>query len=722
MDGAAIPFLQDQSPPRGAADPPAPSRWNAEVTAERAREMALEVDRKLAETQPPPPRLGPVRGVAREPVLAGSVRLPYYAALHDPARITGSRHRELKDFKPRLVECVACEYRKLENRMGDPAAHGLDRAKLTRAQLQHFGPGERSYTVCKACYDTNGKIHPRLYAVFADARMEEDRQRTFRHDPAFAEIAERVAEVDRWRRGVGGEDLSGALTQSQVVEDGRTAGVEEDGEYDGFQIEERGTRLSDFTGQTPGEGRSRFGRPDPEFVNHDAHYDPERVGADEASAYLDDEAWNARRKQNFRAAWDRAGEIEDGELRRQTRARLVERWDPRMGLVGEDRMVEVNLFAEPHPRPGPYSRTATHSGVDEGFAGEPEWKKSALARHEAAVDRFLAEVRGKLAGQGVPAEKIQELTSLPDLNPGSEIGKFIPETPLHERIAAAGEPRVPALPTAAELDAVVQEGALRRSVLDDVNHIGNLEAARGRVDAESFLALARRVQQRDELQERVREADQARDTAQRWSDAMDRSNQEVRGATDRFAREIRSAFRDPVAFQAAFTQLDEEQKRQALRVLRERPGAFAREFATLAGRDFGSAGELATGRGPTGPVSEIEAAGVRTASAGEEYLNAARARARTTEHVGRHLGLAPGASPQEVADACAARLSAARVQKATAIHTRDALGTVPSPKELERAFTGLHQRDRRVVLREFPGVTSLMDARVRQLSRSGPSL
>jgi hypothetical protein len=596
MDGTPIPFLQDTAPSGPGESPSAPVLSPAERDR-RAREMAAEVDRRLAETQPAPPRPGPVRGEVREPVLAGSTPLPYHSALQDPARVTGSRHREMKDFKPRMVECAVCEYRKLENRLGDPAAHGLDREKLTRAQLQHFGPGERSYAVCQTCHDANGKIHPQLYATFAQHRVREDRQRTFRHDPAFAEIAERVAAVDRWRRGVGGEDLESALAVPPVVEDGRTAGVEEDGEYDGLEIEERGTRLSDFTGQTPGEGRSRFGRPDPDFANHDAYYDPARIGADEAAAYLQDAEWNARRKENFRAAWDRAGEIENPEFRQQTRARLVERWDPRMALSGEDRMVEVNHFAEPRPRLSPYARSAAHSGVDEGFADEPEWKKSALARHEAAVERFLAEARVKLAAQGLPAEKIQELTSLPELNPGREIGKFIPERPLHERIEAARGPKEVFLPTAAELDAVVRESEVRRGVRDDLNHLGNLEAARGSVDAESFLAMVRRVQARDQLQAQVREADEARGTVQKWADALRRADLEVGGATQGFADEIRTTFREPKAFEAAFRQLSEEQKRHALHVLRERPADFAREFATGYGRDFGVPGDTVELRG-----------------------------------------------------------------------------------------------------------------------------
>jgi hypothetical protein len=279
------------------------------------------------------------------------------------------------------------------------------------------------------------------------------------------------------------------------------------------------------------------------------------------------------------------------------------------------------------------------------------------------------------------------------------------------------------LPTAAELDAVVRESEVRRAVRDDLNHLGNLEAARGSVDAESFLAMVRRVQARDQLQAQVREADEARGTVQKWADALRRADLEVGGATQGFADEIRTAFREPKAFEAAFRQLSEEQKRHALHVLRERPADFAREFATGYGRDFGEAGELAAGRrGGVGAVSELERTGIVTAAAGERYLDAVRSRRITADHAARHLGLEPGASLKEVGASCAAQLAAASERKAAAIRDRDALGTVPTPKDLGRAFTGLHQQDRREVRRQVPGLDALMEDRGRQLSRSGPSL
>jgi hypothetical protein len=432
-----------------------------------------------------------------------------------------------------------------------------------------LGPGEREYNLCQLCHDANGTLHPVLFERFVAERMHEDRQRTFRHDPAFADVAERVAAVDRWRRGVlGVEDLGSAVRESQGLDEARAAVLDDDGEYDGRNLDDRVMRLSDFTEQTPGN-------PDPLFTNHDAHYDPARIGADEIAAHVANEDWQAKRKMNFRRAWAATEEIEDDRIRHQIRTRLVERWNPRATYLGGDQMAIANPFAERRKHLTPYGRSATHSGVDEGFSSEPEWKKSALARHEAAIERFMGTVRRKLAGQGLPAEKIRELTALPELNPSREILKFRHEAPLHQRIAEARGPSSPleewttpagrvvqgrvVLPTKADLDVAVAEGELRRSVRDAVNHVGNLEAARGRVDADRFLSMVRLAQKHEKLHRIVQKLNERREQAERLSGSLHRADAELRGATIGFAREIREAFRDPQAFQSAFTRLSDEQ-------------------------------------------------------------------------------------------------------------------------------------------------------------------
>lgn len=753
MEESALPFLP-QHPARSRAGP-APTAEDPEVVARKAARLAEAVDRRLARDQPPP-QLGPVRRPAPQPHLAGSIPLPFHASLHDPARVTGARSRDMKQFEPRVVACVACEYRKLENRMGDPAALGVDRRTLKGDQLQHFGPGERNYNLCQTCHDANGTISPGLFARWADRTMREDVQRTFRTDPRFSAIADRVAEIDRWRGAATGEiDLAAELAADREGQVVVAPDLDSDGEFDGTVLEERVPALSDYTGQTAGTGR--LGTPDAEFAIG-AAYDPERIGPAEAEAWMDHEAWEAARKENFRRAWERTADIENPELRQQAQARLVERWDPRMVLLpgdgdGPPLMAMTNPFAEISTRKTPFSRSAAHSGVDEGLSAEPAWKRSALSRHEAAVAQFLAEVRVKLARRRVPQEKIDALTTLPELNPGREVGKLVQDRPLHQRVedvprlivdkAALPKDREPNfadriaalrlaarphfIAPAAALEEVAKEAAARRAVMDDVDRIGVIEAAAGSMDPAVFRAMAERAQQREAFQVQVREADAARDEALKWAGALHRSDEEVRGATQSFAREIRAAFRDPQAFQQAFKQLTDDEKRAALRTLRERPADFAREF--------GKAGELATGdrqgeaeRGRIGrtsflvrPPTDTERATILAASAGERYLDAIGSREGTRRHAARHLDLPEDATLKTVRGTCEARLAAATEKKAAAIRGRDALRT-PTPGALEEAFGALHPQERRRMLKEVPGLEKMFPERRRELARPAPSL
>lgn len=735
MQGSAIPFLPPADPsPTAAPDAPSP-----DAVAREAARRAAEVDRRLAREQPAP-SLGPVRGPEPVPSYAGSIPLPFSSPLHDPANLAGARAREVREFRPRVLECVACEYRKLENRLGDPEEHGVELHHLRPDQRQHFGPGERDYTVCKSCHDTNGAIDRPLYTRWAAERTREDAQRSFRHDPRFAAFAERVAAVDRWRRASqAGADLAGDLPAAD--QQPAPAGRDLDAEFDGIVVEERVPALSDFTGQRAGQGRARVGTPDPEFAAG-APYDAVRFRADEVEARMEDARWEARREEKFRGAWARTGYIEDPVLRRETRARLVERWDPRMSLVGEDRMEMTSPFAERHPRLAPFGRGVGHSGVDEGLDGEPAWRRAALARHEEAVARFLETMPAKLEQQGVSPERIAELTSLPPLNPGSEIGGVGDLAVLRERLErahrlaiapsllpAGGRPtwsdtvgalvrveRPTFLAPAAALDAVAGAAALRHEVAADVERITVREAAPGTTDRDGFLRMARDAGRREALQAEVRAAEGVREHAQRWSLALRRADGEVRAATAAFAGELRAAFRDPRAFQAAFVGLAEGEKRAALRALREHPAEFPHAFASAHGRDAGRAAALA----PAGPEA-IERAGILTANAGERYLDAVRARGITRTHAARAMGLPEESPLAQVRQACTGRMDEAAARGTDALRAVEALGPPVPRATLERAFTGLHQADRRHVLREEPGLRALLDPPRRSLARSGPA-
>lgn len=719
-----LPFLQDSAGgDRSAPERPARDRGDIRRTAAR---MAAEVDRALALSEPAPDLPSAGTGPTGEPAhVAGTTRLPFHSVPVDPAGLAGAQTRETRGLAPRVLECVACEYDKLETRLA-PGRYRLDTATLTPEQRQHVGPGERDYTLCKSCHDASGHVPTPLYARWAAERDRESPQRTFRSDPRFAELAERVAEVDRWRRGIGAQELT-------IVGPERRVDAAELTEYDGLSQEDRVHWLTDFTEQRAPEGQGRKGTPDPEFASHAFRYDPPRIGTDEIEAHLENDRWEAHRREAFRRAWERTGDIEDPMFRRTVRERLVERWDPRMVLVGEDRMALANPFAEVRAQRTPYARSAAHSGVDEGLAGEPEWRRGALARHEASVREFLAEARLRLAGQGVPLERIKELTTLPELNPGREIGKEIHAAPLHvraplepqlvsdpsrlpadraptlaERIAALRRPHRPlTLAPAAELDAVAAEARSLDFIPDVLNSIGIEEAARGRVDSEAVLGMAERTRQRLDLHTEIREADAAREAPEKHGGALRRADAEVQGATRGFASEIRATFRDPAAFQAAFRALDEPAKRAALRTLRESPEDFA--------RGFGPAGALRVRGG------DAERRGVLAASAGERYLDAVQAREITRKHAAREMDLPPEASLKEVRQAAAGRLADATARRTRAVAAREALGRTPSLAELARAYGALQPAERTRVLSAVPELRTLLRPG-RQVARSGPSL
>lgn len=786
MDEFDLPFVPQ--PPSAARDGP---HLDPDQVAREAARLAQDVDRRLARGQPAYRPMGPRlplslerRGDAPEPTYAGSVRLPHFSSLNDPARLTGARNRDMRQFRQRFTECVACGYRKLDTRLGDAKALGVDE-QVAAEKRQHFGPGERDYNLCTTCYDTNGKVETGLYELWRDDRSREDSQRTFRHDPRFHEMADRLSDVDSWRWEYRSAlDLAAELPDLREIEtlaflaparkvDENEVEFDRDSEYDGIQLDERVPALSDYTGAIAAPDGYRIGTADTEFAQG-APYDAPTVGADEAEAWMRDGNWDAAQKQFFRAAWERAGEIKDPAMRHEARAFIAERWDSRSELLeGEGiRVAVTNPFGEASRKVlTPYARSAAPTGADEGLEGEAPWRQNTIARHEAAVAKFLEEVKPKLAERRLSEEKIAELTTLPELRPKrlprrmrreitklwgpvkerlppgrafhldaerlpEDVRKGQREPTFPERIAAMTRTIRPAfIGAAAELDQIAAESAKRRSVMDDVDRIQVIESAAGGLDPERFREMADRARQREALQADVLAADATREKVLKWSDAIHRADADVRGATHSFAKEIRAAFRDPNAFQQAFKQLSDAEKRRALEMLRERPESFAREFATAFGRDFGKAGEL-RGNGAAGeetsvrigrlklfvrPPTDLERAGVLAAGAGERYLAAVATRDVTRKHAAVNLEL-PGEAPlKAVRDTCTARLEVANQQKAAAIQGCDSLRD-PTPRALSDAFGALHPKDRERMMREVPGLQKLLPERRPELARTGPSL
>lgn len=748
MEEVVLPFV----PPRPAVAAAAPA---PDEVARQAAARAAEVEARLAR-----PRSAPVHFAGRTP-------LPFLSPLQDPARVTGAHSRIMRQFRPRVQKCVACEYGKLDTRLAEAAV--ADAAALSADQARHVGVGERSYDLCKSCHDTFGTVHPGFYKLWVAQRPREDSQRSLKDSPDFQQIADRVAAVDRWRRAaLQAREFGEALTppdrtgeeihvrrrkrQRESSPDDEEFPLDrgrDNGPYDGFPLD-GAMRLSEFTDQSapasprrfpagraayrevreeppePGAertaGRSRRGDPDPLWRSNDAEYDYDRIGADHAAAVIEDERWDARRVRSFSRAFRRLEYIEDPEKREAARERLFRRWDARISpqTSEPERGLVASPFAEVTRSLAPYPGRARHSGVDEAFDAEPGYVRAAHARHLAAVADFLREARGKLAAQGMDPARIAELTTLPPLEP-EPIRRYPLDPPLRVRLREAREFRLQ-LPPASELDQAAADGAVYRWARDTV---GELEATRPDLHPNDVIDLAGRVHARAELEAAVAEAEAAREHVSTWANAIHRAERDLERAANRFAQEIKTSFVAPKAFGAAFKRLTGEQKRAMLEILRERPQDFAREFSTAFGHEFGTAGELATGRRqvPEGsPVGEIERSGIQTAEAGRAYLDAATHWGVVRRRAAREFGLSDRATTDDLKKACRARMAEARQKKSAAIREQDGLGDPPTARELAAAFSGLSQEDRRRVLREVPGLTQLIDIRGRALAKSGPSL
>lgn len=799
MEEFDLPFASPHAPDPNVA---------AERIAREAARLAAEVDRRLAREQPGdvvlPPR-GQRSTPAREPATAGTIRLPYHSPIQDPANITGARNRAFREFRQRPLACVSCGYRKLETRI-EPAAAGLEPAQIIRPELHaHVGTGERKYLNCSSCYDVSGNVPHTIFKRWLDATPKEDVQITFRHDPRFPEIADRLAEIDArasMYREVPdlGADLPNPveaetlafLAPARREDEEQGYAREEESEFDGIEVEERVPVLSDFTGAIRAPDGYLVGTPDPEFARG-AAYDPSVVRADEVEAWLLDRSWDADRKEYFRAAWERAGELENPQLRHQRRAFIAQRWDPRSVLLaGEGSRVAVTNFLAPAPAKlkTPSSRSGAHSGLDEDFAGEPGWKRESLARHEAMVAKFLTEVKPKLKARGLTSDEVEGLTRLPDLEPrrlprriGREITRLwgplrdrlerapnlvvdtglLPrevtdgqrEPSFAERLAALRRMERPTfLAPKLEIDRIAVEGtetqaaaAQRREVAENVEKVLTTEPPPPSPYAPSietgkfveapmrFREMAERARQREAFDVNIQAADAERETARKWADEINRATMTLRAATNSFADEIRGAFRDPVAFQQAFRQLNDDEKRQALALLRERPETFSREFASRFNREFGKAGEL-LGDGAAGeqtrvvvaarsffvrPPSDVERAGVLAAGAGERYLDAVGSRDVVRKHAATALDLPADTPLKDVRAACESMLGSAMQRKAAAIQGRDGF-PAPSPEELSAAFGALHPKERKAMMKADPTLAKLMPERRREVARPGLSL
>lgn len=247
-------------------------------------------------------------------------------------------------------------------------------------------------------------------------------------------------------------------------------------------------------------------------------------------------------------------------------------------------------------------------------------------------------------------------------------------------------------------------------------------------DAEAFLQLVERFRQREAVQDEVKKFDEAREKLEKWSQGLERTTADVKGATQDFANQIRATFRNPQEFVDLFKQLTDEQKRATLKTLGEQPAEFAREFLAALDHERPNTGEQPRGwrvrvseaakrLRRTPPEQHVfrnprdaRGAGILTGGAGERYLNAVAVRDSVRRHVARQMGLSEKMTLAEVRDELSTRNAEAEAQKAEALRLRYALPTV---KDLERAFLDLGPEDRQHVTRAVPEIASLIPKALR---------
>jgi hypothetical protein len=210
---------------------------------------------------------------------------------------------------------------------------------------------------------------------------------------------------------------------------------------------------------------------------------------------------------------------------------------------------------------------------------------------------------------------------------------------------------------------------------------------------------------------------------------LERVTTDVKAATNDFAHQIRSAFRDAQAFVAQFKQLSWEQKRTTLETLRERPSQFAREFLPASGHGRPNTSEQPRWRAMVANAvervrraapeqrvfrnpSDVRGLGILTARAGERYLNAVRVRDSVRRRIVWEVGLPEEATLPKVREELLSRKAAAAAQKAEALRLCATLNA-PTVRELERAFLDLRPEERQRVTRALPAIPRLIPKALR---------
>jgi hypothetical protein len=248
----------------------------------------------------------------------------------------------------------------------------------------------------------------------------------------------------------------------------------------------------------------------------------------------------------------------------------------------------------------------------------------------------------------------------------------------------------------------------------------------GSTRAQNFLREANRMLQRKALQREVEDALQDIWNGDKWFFALDREDAHLRGSRKDFEKWADTTFRDSKAFLDRYDAQSTREKRMDIKMLRDSPEVFARLLVTPRGPENASDRKHPSGwRATLGKVAKrlsgdtpqrrvfknvpgFEDDCRLVADAEARYSGALIDHERAYCHFARVLGVEDTAKPAEVREAITTHVERAKVRKAEIIERRDALGRVPSAKELIRSFHRLGLKDRNSVLQQLRAVGKLV--------------
>lgn len=383
-------------------------------------------------------------------------------------------------------------------------------------------------------------------------------------------------------------------------------------------------------------------------------------------------------------------------------------WEPAEGVApaaSTDPAPGEPLALEPVPIPGPRQRP---EAVDAEEAVAESARLPFAERHAEFAAR-IEKIRQMAGRRGAtPAAG--------DDNRAARVARVMP----HRRNASptAGQEQQGPVPALVGTPAPnPPEKPVRGKNVADL--LDELPPPQGSTRAQNFLREANRVLQRKALQREVQDANADIWNGEKWIRALDREDAHLRGSRKDFEKWVDTTFRDSKVFLDHYDALSAREKRMTVKLLRESPRELARRLVAPQGkRPSGLRATLRkvakhlTGDTPQRRVFKnvpgFEDGCRLVADAEAHYSGALIDHEGAYLHFADVLGVEDTAKPVEVREAITAHVERAKVLKAQIIERRNALGLVPSAKELSRSFHRLGLKDRNSVLQQLRAVGKLV--------------